>query len=440
MLQISENNRYIVKDDGSPFFYLGDTAWCLFHRLNREEAGIYLENRAAKGFTVVQAVVLSEHGGLRVPNALGEREFIDGDMRRPNERYFEHVDYIVDLAASLGLHVGMLPSWGDKVGVNYWGEGPAHFVNEENSEYWGGYLGERYGSKPVIWILGGDRPFDCNEEIWRKMAKGIKSSETEPHLMTYHPMGGYSSSHWLQPEEWLDFNMMQTGHGAFVDTWRKVGSDYSRLPTKPVMDGEPCYEDHPDGFNQNSVYLNDYHVRVAAYWAMLAGAHGHTYGCHAMWQFWDPAKTLPINWPKLPWTESLHLPGASQMSHMRRFFESRPFLSRIPDQSLITDGQRFGLGHVQAGRDGTKGKSDASYIMVYFSKAHEVEIRTGCIAGDGIRGWWFNPRTGEAEETRVLEKRETQAFSTPDDNMGRDWVLVLDDSSMGYGPPGVATP
>ena len=439
MLRISQNQRYLVEDGGSPFFYLGDTAWCLFHRLNREEAGIYLENRAAKGFTVIQAVVLAEHGGLRVPNALGEHEFVDGDIRRPNERYFEHVDYIVDLAASLGLHVGMLPSWGDKVGVNYWGEGPANFINEENAEYWGGYLGERYGSKPVIWILGGDRPFDCNETIWRKMARGIKASESEKHLMTYHPMGGYSSSQWLQSEEWLDFNMMQTGHGAFVDTWRKVGADYTRLPTKPVMDGEPCYEDHPDGFNQNSVYLNDYHVRVAAYWAMLAGAHGHTYGCHAVWQFWDPTKRPPVNSPKLPWTESLHLPGASQMSLLRGLFESRPFLLRIPDQSLITDGQRFGLGHVQAGRDGTIGKSDASYIMLYFSKAHEVEVRTGAIAGDGIRGWWFDPRTGAAEEIGVHAKQERRRFRTPDDNMGRDWILVLDDSSRGYGPPGGAT-
>ena len=86
MLTVSPNKRFLVTDRGSPFFYLGDTGWCLFHRLNREEAGVYLENRAANGFTVIQAVVLAEHGGLRLPNAIGEREFIDGDIKRPNER------------------------------------------------------------------------------------------------------------------------------------------------------------------------------------------------------------------------------------------------------------------------------------------------------------------------------------------------------------------
>lgn len=52
-LKVSKNNRYLVKEDGSPFFYLGDTAWELFHRLNREEADLYLRNRAAKGFNVI---------------------------------------------------------------------------------------------------------------------------------------------------------------------------------------------------------------------------------------------------------------------------------------------------------------------------------------------------------------------------------------------------
>ena len=37
-LKVSENQRFLVYADGKPFFWLGDTAWELFHRLNREEA------------------------------------------------------------------------------------------------------------------------------------------------------------------------------------------------------------------------------------------------------------------------------------------------------------------------------------------------------------------------------------------------------------------
>src|SRR5690606_24976609 len=113
-LKVSSNKRFLVRADGQPFFYLGDTAWELFHRLNREEADRYLQNRAEKGFTVIQAVVLAELDGLKTPNPYGDLPFHDNDPSRPNEAYFQHVDYIVDKAASLGLYIGMLPTWGDK--------------------------------------------------------------------------------------------------------------------------------------------------------------------------------------------------------------------------------------------------------------------------------------------------------------------------------------
>lgn len=106
---MSPEDRHLVDARGEPFLYLADTAWQLFHRLTREEAQRYLEDRAAKGFTVVQAVVLGLDG-LEVPNAYGERAFVDRDPRRPNEAYFAHVDAVVDRAGALGLTVGMLPT------------------------------------------------------------------------------------------------------------------------------------------------------------------------------------------------------------------------------------------------------------------------------------------------------------------------------------------
>ncbi len=97
-LVVSENRRFLVFEDGTPFFYLGDTAWELFHRLDREQADYYLENRASLGFTVIQAVVLAEENGLIDPNPYGEVPLYDLDPARPNEAYFEHVDYIINRA------------------------------------------------------------------------------------------------------------------------------------------------------------------------------------------------------------------------------------------------------------------------------------------------------------------------------------------------------
>lgn len=150
------DRRFVIHEDGKPFFYLGDTAWELFHRLRREEADIYIRDRSAKGFTVVQAVVLAELDGLVIPNPYGDLPLKDNDPTRPNESYFEHVDYIVETANAHGLYVGMLPTWGDEVNKK-WGVGPEIFT-AENALIYGEFLGRRYRYKDIIWILGGDRP------------------------------------------------------------------------------------------------------------------------------------------------------------------------------------------------------------------------------------------------------------------------------------------
>ena len=175
-LKISANHRFLIQQDGSPFFYLGDTAWELFHRLNREEADRYLENRARKGFTVIQAVALAELDGLNTPNAYGHRPLIDNDPAKPDVKdgprndYWDHVDYIVEQANARGLLIGLLPTWGDKWNKK-WGAGGGSFT-PENAAVYGEWLGRRYQDKALIWILGGDRPVETDQhrEIIRAMA------------------------------------------------------------------------------------------------------------------------------------------------------------------------------------------------------------------------------------------------------------------------------
>jgi len=139
-LKVSENHRFLVYADGRPFFWLGDTAWELFHRLNREEADRYLENRARKGFTVIQAVAIAELDGHIVPNAYGHLPLVDLDPGRPavkegpDNDYWDHVDYIVNKAESLGMYIGFLPTWG-----RYWHdkvkEGKPLFTPENAAAY-----------------------------------------------------------------------------------------------------------------------------------------------------------------------------------------------------------------------------------------------------------------------------------------------------------------
>jgi hypothetical protein len=435
LLQVSDNKRFLLHKDGSPFFYLGDTAWELFHRLNREEVDKYLENRRQKGFTVIQAVVLAELDGLNTPNAYAHKPLINNDPTTPNEEYFKHVDYVVNKAKEKGIYIGMLPTWGDKVGPKYsHGSGPERLINTQNARNYGEFLGNRYKNYPnIIWILGGDRPGGGFESVWREMAKGIQAGDEGRHLITYHPVGVNSSSVWFHNEDWLDFNMIQSGHSdRDLPNYDVVSSDYNKSPIKPTLDGEPRYEDHPINWNPNKGWFDDYDVRQAAYWGVFAGAFGTTYGAHGMWQMYAPGRS-PISSARTYWYDSLDFKGAWDMMHLRHLMESRPFVSRVPDQSLIANGDGSGADRVKA----TRGDD---YLFVYVPTGKNVTVQMGKISGKDVKGWWFDPRTGEASSIGNFPNSGTLEFNPPGETgRGKDWVLVLDDAAKTFPPPGSAT-
>lgn len=437
-LAVSENKRFLVQADGTPFFWLGDTAWELFHRLSREDAERYLRNRAERRFTVIQAVALAELDGLHAPNAYGERPLLDNDPTRPNEAYFAHVDWIVRKANSLGLYVGLLPTWGDKWNKK-WGVGPEIFT-PENAEAYGRWLGTRYKDAGVIWIVGGDRPIesDAHRAIVAATARGLRVGDGGAHLITFHPNGGHGSAEWFHDADWLDVNMRQNGHTPdFTGHYDKTRVDYDRTPTKPVLDGEPIYEDHPVAFNAKQLgHSMASDVRRPLYWNLFTGAFGHTYGHHSVWQMWTPGRD-PVNAPLMPWHEAIEQPGAAQMQHGRALMESRPFLTRVPDDRVLVESDiptampGTGRYHFTATRD-----TDGTYAMVYAPVGRPFRVRMSVITGPQVRAWWFNPRTGAATAIGAFPNTGERTFTPPDVGEMIDWVLVLDDASRGYGPPG----
>ena len=433
-LKVSDNHRFLVTTEGRPFFWLGDTAWELFHRLNREQAQIYLKNRAALRFTIIQAVVLAELNGLKDPNAYGHTPLEDNDPTRPREDYFQHVDWIVARANDAGLYIGMLPTWG-----NLWNRTNAVFT-VENARTYGEWLGRRYRKAGLVWILGGDRPIqnDTHREIMGAMARGLRAGDGGSHLITFHPPGASGSADWFHQEEWLDFNMRQNGHVAeFTGRYERTRVDYDRQPLKPVLDGEPIYENHPVSFDaKNFGYSIAADVRRPLYWDLFGGAFGHTYGHHSVWQMWS-TNHAPRNLPLMPWREALEQPGAAQMQHARALLESRPFLTRIPDDEVLAvhsiSNAVPGAGryHFSATR-----ATEGSYAMVYAPVGRAFRVRMDKITGAKVKAWWFNPRTGKATAIGTFANRGEKEFVPPDPGEMLDWVLVLDDASKGWGAPG----
>lgn len=442
-MKVSSNGRYFVDQDGKPFFYLADTGWEILHRLTRVEVEQYLDNRAAKGFTLIMVMGLTEYGGLDLPNRYGHLPLKENDPTRPNEAYFKHVDDIIDLAAARGLCVALLPTWGDKV-RKAWGKGPEIF-NVTNARVYGEFLGRRYKDKSVIWILGGDRSPIGYEAIWRSMAEGLAAGDGGVHLMSYHGADnkvGSGSSPFFHKEKWLGFNLTYSGHAWSAPSYKQIARDWALTPAKPALDSEPNYENHPylaDGRPYHShkkqwdgTRGDAHQMRLAAYWAMLAGAAGHTYGCHDVWQFYEKGRT-PINHANTDWRKAMDFDGARQMGLMRKLFEARPWYKLIPDQSLIAAGQGEGADHVQGAR-----AEDGSFALAYLPRGGSVTIQMNKLSGRTVAAHWFDPREGTWARIAEYPNTANREFTTPSRGSTSDWILVLDDKAEGYSVPGPA--
>lgn len=431
-LKVSSDKRYLLKKDGSPFFWLGDTAWELFHRLSREEAKVYLQNRADKGYTIIQAVVLAELEGLEVPNFYGDKPLFDNDPTKPNEAYFKHVDFIINEANKRGLIIALLPSWGDKWN-KAWGKGPEIFT-PANAEVFGKWLGARYKSKNIVWVMGGDRNVDNEEDyaIIRNMAKGIKSSDNN-HLFTFHPQGGRNSFDFFADDEWIDFHMSQTGHRAGSPCYKQNEKAYALKIAKPHVNGEPNYEDHPNEFKPvEKGWMDDFDVREAAYWNMLSGGAGHTYGNHNIWQFFS-TKRKPINNARTRWETAVNHPGGYQVGYMRKLFEKRNWQKLVSDQSLIEGDNPEGLEY----RVGAISK-EGDFLMVYIPFGQKTLVNFSKIKSAKVKAWWFNPRDGGSELIGEYNTSNgAKEFKPRSVGRGSDWVLIIDDATKNYPNPGI---
>jgi hypothetical protein len=416
-LRVSENGRYFVDQRGKPFFYLGDTCWLLFQRLNRAELDEYFKDRAAKGFTVIQAYVLRGLG-KRHPDGnsslLDATPLVERDPNRPNEQFFENVDYVVNRANELGLVMGLVTakSW-------HVADHPEKVFDEKNAYVFGKFLGQRYKNNAVMWFPGGDSAPGRYEAVWVAMANGLKDGSNGSHLVCYHGQGSTSSSMWFHKAGWLDFNSIQSGHHFGSDSIAFVSKDHALEPAKPTVDMEPAYENHPTGANKPRI--DSHKVRTQAYSAMLAGAAGHGYGSLDLFYFYKDADgPFPKNGFQ-HWRTALAYEGSRQVGLMRRLFEQRPWHQMVPDQSLIASEQGEGTNRLVAAR-----AADRSFVIAYTPVGRPVSIHMNKLKGPRVNARSYDPRSGTWKAIGLYPNQGVREFVAPARGEHDDWVLVLD--------------
>ncbi|OCF32316.1 hypothetical protein I316_05984 [Kwoniella heveanensis BCC8398] len=350
-IRVHPEGRYLVsgpKDE--PFFWQADTAWEIFHRLDEQEVKLYLDKRAAQGFNVIFGVLFAEHGGVTLPNRQGEWPFHPKDpsaseyypdVFRPNEKYFDYVDFIIDYAASVGIRVAIQPVWGNYVaGVYHRIE--HYFDNVDAARAFGKFSGARYPFLP--YLNGGDvhrywfddaafnarvgKPTRAPHvkiidygPVFEAFAQGIIEGEathrpngSQPFI-AFHPTASWLpdtpqpyASHLFPDSKWLTIDGIQSGHSAdreyphledpsigtlhwfkaqnSVDYVREMYATSTRDGSlRPVIDLEAHYESTHYEFRPEKDQWKASNIRQGAWQAVFAGAAGITYGVNSICEY-----------------------------------------------------------------------------------------------------------------------------------------------------------
>ena len=432
-IQVSSNGRFLVTEDGKPFFWLADTGWWMTG-IVPADVDFYLAKRAEQRFNVIQF-----HCGRLVNDYAGRLPFHGHDALAPDEEYWRNVDSIVAQAEDRGIYVALVPLWGEEYGRLFG-------TDAEKAGQFGRWIGARYAAcTNVVWIASGEHdsingfrlPISAGQKaVLTAAARGIREATSGRQLITVHPGAARTSSGDFHSESWLDFNMLQSGHQmdsaayGLAENHTLISHDYGLTPVKPVLDGEPIYEDTPDAIwiqrDVDKPRAGAAAVRRKAYWSVFSGACGHTYGNNNVYGFFVPPSAGFVQ--KLPggpgnrelWKTALDAPGGAQLMHLRELIEPRPFLTQVPDPSLLASPPGAGNDHVGALRgDG--------YAMIYSPLGQCFSLRLERLGWREATLTWFDPRTGKCEPSGSALANGIRECDPPGDpGDGSDWVLVLE--------------
>lgn len=452
-LHVSNNQRHLSTPIGESFFWLGGTSWGMSEWLTREEVDLYLENRAAKGFTVIQLCLFwgkrsddPVHFMTNPANAYGFKAFVEtagkvdgshplviegGSPESPND-YWDHVEYIVQAAEKRGLILALLPVWGRRYVNATHGEFADSIFQEADMQAYGTFLGRRFKAYDhLIWVMGGDVAADLGGDFqghYRAMAEGILKGVTgetaawneasplwDDVLMTYHPDGSpmKNSSRWFHQDAWLDFHMIETFR--HVDSvYESVRQDYALTdPIKPTIMAEPGYERFP---LPNGGRISGLQMRRQAYHSLFAGAAGFTYG-----GFRDEAGNGPLFSPFGDWKLTLEWEGARAMSIFNTFCQNHNWTDWHVSPGLITSDPGVGEFRQVAVQIGSE-----DGMLLYFpnNRPADLNIKQAFSETEQVSLTWFDPASGTYTDQEILTLTQSTYTLGPPENW-QDAILCI---------------
>lgn len=410
---LTPGNHTFRHADGTPFFWLADTAWTASTRATLEEWEHYLDYRDEQGYNAVQVNALRQHDGSVPHDRLPFGD--EWDLDQPNLDYFQHLDELVSMCHERGIVPALVALWFDYApGANLdWGVDAdrRHHHTPEQARRLGRYLGARYGAYGATWLVSGDSEFneEC-VEVYRAAAEGLGEACQYP-LRTAHQPGGQSTPTIVNEEPWLDYHMYQSGHTHDLTVPERQAIECRMLePTRPVLNGEPCYAEM-NAYGTDELLDRDL-VRAAAWISILSGGNvGITYGVLGIWPWHRAGDTFEgadVWGEPNSWDESLTAASGDDYARVKSIISSLAFQTLSPRSDLLESASTGEVAAVLA---------DA--VIVYLTDGRNIELQDAPAMTAGV---WYDPATG-AEESVEFE-RDGRMVDIPAPSYEGDAVFI----------------
>lgn len=251
--------HHFERQDGSRFWFMGDTGWLLFtddpdEKFDRAASERYVSARAGQGFNVIHTSLLTETGD---GNSRG-KPWDSLAIEKLNPGYWQEVDRRIEYANSKGVIIGLALAWGNKRGREdvepySWGRFPSMEARKRYTRY----VAARYGAYDVYFLVAGEwtgevrtRKQSTEEEIrgeFTAIGDELKNADAHRRMIGIHPMSAIGSSREFNSSSWMSFGDYQQNyrelHTRILESVRfdkpVVNSEYGYLLRDQNGDGVP---------------------------------------------------------------------------------------------------------------------------------------------------------------------------------------------------------
>jgi hypothetical protein len=417
--------RHFQRQDGTPFWFLGDTAWALFtdnaqEKHDRADALAYIDARASQGFNVMHSMLLSEAGW----GNQGGLPWHDLSAERMNPAYWQEVDLRVAHANERGIVCGLALAWGDKRKQEPFAW--RRFPDLEARKRYARYVAARYSAYNVYFIVSGEwhgevrtRPStdDAVRQEFVEIGDALAAADPHDRMIAIHPMTAEGSVREFNSAGWMSFGDYQQNyrdlHGRVLQSLQH---------DKPVVNAEYGYflrdqsgDGVPDKDNSTSLAA----MRNATWDIVMAGGYVVTgFGTTYFGGNRDPGLFDLTAEKNKPWEE--------QIGYVKRLFADMEWWKLAPHDELLTcetprgsEGREFSRVVPPATTYWCLAEPEKQYL-VYF-RGLTAPLHLSLAGGRRLQATLLNPRTGE--QSKVAPSSGEEYIIRPNDD--HDWVVLL---------------